>query len=70
MSSTDHGPGLPRVTLIIPMLNEAVSIHATLMRLQPLRSQGVEVLVVDGGSRDASVALATPLADAVLDALG
>ncbi|WP_260851344.1 TIGR04283 family arsenosugar biosynthesis glycosyltransferase [Halomonas sp. C22] len=67
MSSTDHGPGLPRVTLIIPMLNEAASIRTTLMRLQPLRSQGVEVLVVDGGSRDASVALATPLADAVLE---
>ena len=34
--------------------------------LAPLRQQGHEVIVVDGGSRDATVALATPHADHVI----
>lgn len=49
------------------MLNESGGIQATLTWLQPLRASGVELIVVDGGSTDASVALAAPLADAVLN---
>ncbi len=48
------------------MLNEAAGIQATLTRLQVLRSSNVELIVVDGGSTDASVALAAPLADTVV----
>lgn len=55
------------LSIIIPMLNEAACIQATLTRLQLLRASGVELIVVDGGSTDASVALATPLADTVLN---
>jgi glycosyltransferase involved in cell wall biosynthesis len=34
--------------------------------LQPLRQQNCELIVVDGGSRDQTVALAEPLADRVI----
>ncbi|MEP7327700.1 MAG: TIGR04283 family arsenosugar biosynthesis glycosyltransferase, partial [Betaproteobacteria bacterium] len=47
-------------------LNEAAGVVAALERLQPLRAQGHEVIVVDGGSDDATVAVAGPLADRTL----
>lgn len=56
------------LSIIIPCLNEADGIAATLAALQPLRRRGAEVIVVDGGSRDETTALARPLADAVVDA--
>ncbi|MFO7593415.1 MAG: TIGR04283 family arsenosugar biosynthesis glycosyltransferase [Pseudomonadota bacterium] len=54
------------ISIIIPALNEARHIRETLLRLQPLRERGHEVIVVDGGSDDTTPALAAPLADAVL----
>ena len=54
------------ISLIVPMLNEAGSIQATLNALQPWRALGAELIVVDGGSADGSVALAQPLADQVV----
>ena len=56
------------LSIIVPVLNEAAGIAAHLAMLAPLRAAGVELLVVDGGSTDATVALARPLADAVLSA--
>ncbi|MEK7231669.1 MAG: glycosyltransferase, partial [Pseudomonadota bacterium] len=58
----------PPLSVVIPCLDEAGGIVAALDRLQPLRRRGVEVIVVDGRSRDGSVTLATPLADRVLTA--
>jgi rSAM/selenodomain-associated transferase 2 len=55
-----------RLAVIIPTLNEADSIAATLGRLQALRDAGHEVIVVDGGSVDDTAGLAVPLADAVI----
>ena len=53
-----------RVSAIIPTLNEATHVAATLANV---RAQGPhEILVVDGGSSDATTALAAPLADRVL----
>ncbi len=54
-----------KISIIIPSLDEAERIAATLVALQPLRQAGHEVIVVDGGSRDATVSLALPLADRV-----
>lgn len=54
------------VSIIIPVLNEAAGLAACLQTLQPLRDRHCEVIVVDGGSADRSVAIATPLADLVL----
>jgi rSAM/selenodomain-associated transferase 2 len=56
-----------RISIIIPTLNEAEQIAATLMPLQALRARGHEVIVVDGGSVDATVAQARPLCDRVLN---
>jgi rSAM/selenodomain-associated transferase 2 len=56
------------LSIIMPVLNEAASIAETLQTLAPYRARGVEVIVVDGGSHDATVAQATPLADRVITA--
>jgi rSAM/selenodomain-associated transferase 2 len=57
-----------KLSIIVPALNEAARIEATLAALAPMRSRGHEVIVVDGGSADATAALAVPLADRVLPA--
>ncbi|HEY9671279.1 MAG TPA: TIGR04283 family arsenosugar biosynthesis glycosyltransferase [Waterburya sp.] len=46
----------PKISIIIPVLNEAATIEATLTRLQGIPD--VEIIVVDGGSRDETVVLA------------
>jgi rSAM/selenodomain-associated transferase 2 len=55
-----------RLTIVVPVLNEAQGLAACLQDLAPLRARGHEVIVVDGGSDDGSAALAAPLADRVL----
>lgn len=57
-----------RLSLIIPTLNEGASIGATLSKIAPLRADGVEVIVVDGGSTDDTVEQAAGAADQVLRA--
>jgi rSAM/selenodomain-associated transferase 2 len=57
-----------KLSVVMPVLNEAEAIEEALAALAPLRGRGVEVVVVDGGSRDATVALARPLADVVISA--
>ena len=56
------------LSIIVPCLDEADGIAATLGALAPMRARGAEVIVVDGDSRDATVARAGPLADAVISA--
>ncbi len=56
----------PALSIILPALNEAAGIIAALEALAPLRAEGVEVIVIDGGSTDRSVDLAAPLADRML----
>lgn len=57
---------MPPLSIVMPVLDEAAAIVQTLAALAPLRERGVEVIVVDGGSRDGTPALASPLADAVV----
>ena len=59
---------MTRLSIVLPVLNEAAIIAPALARLQPLRERGAEVIVADGGSRDQTPALALPLADAVIRA--
>jgi rSAM/selenodomain-associated transferase 2 len=60
------GSSTKKISIIIPVLNEAEIINPSLQRLQPLRSLGHELIVVDGGSADETIALAAPLSDRVL----
>ena len=56
------------LSIIIPALNEAGNIPALLDSLQPLRRRGAEIVVVDGGSTDATADLARNRADRVIAA--
>jgi rSAM/selenodomain-associated transferase 2 len=60
-------PGaMARLTIVLPVLNEAAIIVAALQALAPLRARGVEIIVADGGSRDGTARLAMPSADRVI----
>lgn len=52
-----------RIAIVIPTLNEAAGIGAALTALQPLRAAGVTIVITDGGSTDATMALAAPSCD-------
>jgi rSAM/selenodomain-associated transferase 2 len=56
-----------KLSIILPALNEASGIVATLTALQPLRAAGHELIVVDGGSVDATALLASVDADQVIN---
>jgi rSAM/selenodomain-associated transferase 2 len=58
----------PTLGIVMPVLDEAVGLVAVLQSLQPLRVRGAELLIVDGGSRDGTPALAAPWADQVIAA--
>ncbi|HVE50316.1 MAG TPA: TIGR04283 family arsenosugar biosynthesis glycosyltransferase [Casimicrobiaceae bacterium] len=57
---------LKALSIVVPVLDEADGLRATLTPLQSLRGPDIEIIVVDGGSRDASRHLAQSLADHVL----
>ena len=54
-----------RFSIVVPMLNEAQIIEDCLLPLQAWRP-ALEIIVVDGGSTDASASLARPLCDTFL----
>lgn len=57
----------PLLSIIIPVLNEAVGIVSQLEALQSLRDAGANVVLVDGGSSDNTKELARPLVDRLID---
>jgi rSAM/selenodomain-associated transferase 2 len=57
---------LLRLSIIIPVLDEAPHIQSCLTALTGIRRAGCEVIVVDGGSRDGTPDLAAPLCDRVV----
>ena len=57
-----------QLSIIVPTLDEAGLVAATLGALAPLRALGHEVIVVDGGSRDSTLALCRGRADMVFAA--
>ena len=54
------------VSIVMPVLDEAATLEAALRALAPLRAEGAELIVVDGGSSDGTKTLAMPWADRVL----
>ena len=57
-----------KLSIIVPVLDEAPRVRAALDVLQPLRAAGHEVIVVDGGSADGTLNVAAPLADRTVEA--
>ena len=55
------------LSIVIPVLNEAVRLQLGLSLLQPLRRRGVELIVADGGSDDGSPGIARQWVDTVLE---
>lgn len=55
-----------KISIVIPVLNEAPLIEQTLRALQPLREAGHEVIVVDGESHDDTVTRSKPYADKII----
>jgi rSAM/selenodomain-associated transferase 2 len=58
---------LKTLSVIVPMLNEALTIASTLDAVRR-GAPGAEIVVVDGGSIDASVATAQSLSDTLINA--
>lgn len=54
-----------RLSVVVPTLNECLHLPTLIQRLRT-DAAGVEVIVVDGGSRDTTCAVAEGLADAVI----
>ena len=52
-----------RISIVVPALNEAEQIEATLLPLQPLRARGHELILSDGCSADGTLARAKPWVD-------
>lgn len=53
----------PALCIVVPVLDEAATLAPRLRALQPLRRRGVRLVVVDGGSRDDTLAIAQAHAD-------
>jgi rSAM/selenodomain-associated transferase 2 len=60
--------GAMKLSVVVPVLNEARALPALLESLRPLQRNGVEVVLVDGGSEDGSAAIATGAGFAVIRA--
>lgn len=58
----------PWLSIIVPVLDEAAAIGPALQALYPWRNSGAELIVVDGGSTDASLQIAGAVADLALTA--
>jgi rSAM/selenodomain-associated transferase 2 len=54
-----------RISVIVPVLNEAPIIRGFLLHLRTI-AQGIEIIVVDGGSEDGTSALCKDLADQIV----
>lgn len=59
---------MTRLSIVVPVLDEADTLAARLQALAPLRARGAELLVVDGGSGDGTADIARAHADRVLRA--
>ena len=57
-----------RLSIVMPVLDEAAEIDAALAALVPLRADGHQLIVIDGGSRDSTFAQCRGRADELLQA--
>ena len=61
-------PSRVGLCIVVPVLDEASALRAQLEALAPLQAHGAQVVVVDGGSVDASLAIAAAVADIAITA--
>lgn len=64
-SDSERSAGL--ISIVVPVLNEAGQVSEALQRLQGFRAAGHEVVLVDGGSSDATCEQARPYVDQLLN---
>lgn len=64
----DEGMTNDRLCIIVPVLNEAAELAARLQALRVFRQRGALLVVVDGGSSDATLEIARAHADLALQA--
>ena len=57
-----------RLSIVMPVLDEAAEIDAALAALAPLRAAGQQLIVIDGGSRDDTLARCAGRTDELLQA--
>jgi rSAM/selenodomain-associated transferase 2 len=57
---------MTKLSIVMPVLDEAAEIEAALQALAPFRTRDVEVIVADGRSGDGTTERARPLADRVI----
>jgi len=55
-----------KLSIIIPVLNEQANLSQISSHLQSIRHQGHEVIIVDGGSTDSTLAISYEVADHVI----
>jgi len=55
-----------KISIIIPVLNEEISLSRLAEHLQFIRQQGHEIIIVDGGSVDNTLSIAYSLTDTVI----
>jgi rSAM/selenodomain-associated transferase 2 len=55
-----------RLSIVVPVLDEAALVREALAALAPLRGRGHEAIVVDGGSSDGTPELARPFCDRLI----
>jgi len=55
-----------KISIIIPVLNEEINLSRISSHLQSIRHQGHEVIIVDGGSADNTLAIAHEVTDMVI----
>ena len=69
--TTDPNPApdneLPSVSVIVPVFNEAETIEAFLESVRESCTRRTEIIVVDGGSTDATASLARPICDCLIE---
>ena len=57
---------IPKISVIVPTLNEARVLYGTLESLREIRRRGHEIVLVDGGSMDATLDCARPHVDQIV----
>jgi len=59
---------MPKVSIVIPVLDEVAALPLCLGALQSMRERGCELIVVDGGSRDGTPEVARSRVDLLVEA--